>query len=85
MSCTEVQDNQVIMNSDVFIKNLTAANFKAKSLTAEVLNVDSLSSITGNFGTFISVAPDGSKQIISGGSTQIFYPNGNLAMRIGIK
>ncbi len=80
-----VQDNQVIMNSDVFIKNLTAANFKAKSLTAEVLNVDSLSSITGNFGTFISVAPDGSKQIISGGSTQIFYPNGNLAMRIGIK
>ncbi|MDC5219853.1 DUF1983 domain-containing protein [Acinetobacter baumannii] len=80
-----IQDNQVIMNSDVFIKNLTAANFKAKSLTAELFNVDSLSAITGNFGTFTSVAPDGSKQVISGGSTQIFYPNGNLALRIGIK
>ncbi|MDC4642609.1 DUF1983 domain-containing protein [Acinetobacter baumannii] len=80
-----IQDNQVIMNSDVFIKNLTAANFKAKSLTAELFNVDSLSAITGNFGTFTSVAPDGSNQVISGGSTQIFYPNGNLALRIGIK
>lgn len=49
-----IQDNQVVMNSDVFIKNLTAANFKAKSLTAELFNVDKLSAITGELGTLIT-------------------------------
>lgn len=83
-----IQDNQVIMNSDVFIKNLTAANFKVKSLTAELFNVDKLSAITGELGTLItykdSSQPQKARMVISGTAFQIFDDNNVERIYIGL-
>ncbi|KNX98788.1 hypothetical protein RR23_20205, partial [Acinetobacter baumannii] len=81
------QDNQVIMNSDVFIKNLTASNFKAKSLTAELFNVDKLSAIAGELGTLITykdpLKPTGTRTVQTGGKIEVYDDNNVVRMRLG--
>ncbi|MDC5469211.1 DUF1983 domain-containing protein [Acinetobacter baumannii] len=83
-----IQDNQVVMNSDVFIKNLTAANFKAKSLTAELFNVDKLSAITGELGTLITYKdpsqPQKARMIISGTALKLYDDNNIERIYIGL-
>lgn len=83
-----IQDNQVIMNSDVFIKNLTAANFKAKSLTAELFNVDKLSAITGELGTLITYKdpnqPLKARMVISGTALKLYDDNNIERIYIGL-
>ncbi|WP_411670984.1 interleukin-like EMT inducer domain-containing protein [Acinetobacter baumannii] len=82
-----IQDNQVIMNSDVFIKNLTASNFKAKSLTAELFNVDKLSAIAGELGTLITykdpLKPTGTRTVQTGGKIEVYDDNNVVRMRLG--
>ncbi|HCG3336055.1 TPA: DUF1983 domain-containing protein [Acinetobacter baumannii] len=83
-----IQDNQVVMNSDVFIKNLTAANFKAKSLTAELFNVDKLSAITGELGTLITYKdpsqPQKARMFISGTALKLYDDNNIERIYIGL-
>ncbi|HAV4169444.1 TPA: DUF1983 domain-containing protein, partial [Acinetobacter baumannii] len=83
-----IQDNQVVMNSDVFIKNLTAANFKAKSLTAELFNVDKLSAITGELGTLITYKdpsqPQKARMVISGTALKLYDDNNIERIYIGL-
>ncbi|HHP4725627.1 DUF1983 domain-containing protein [Acinetobacter baumannii] len=83
-----IQDNQVLMNSDVFIKNLTAANFKAKSLTAELFNVDKLSAITGELGTLITYKdpsqPQKARMVISGTALKLYDDNNIERIYIGL-
>ncbi|EMW7813769.1 DUF1983 domain-containing protein [Acinetobacter baumannii] len=82
-----IQDNQVVMNSDVFIKNLTAANFKAKSLTAELFKVDKLSAIAGELGTLITYKdpskPTGTRTVQTGGKIEVYDDNNKVRVRIG--
>ncbi|MDC5411647.1 DUF1983 domain-containing protein [Acinetobacter baumannii] len=82
-----IQDNQVVMNSDVFIKNLTAANFKAKSLTAELFKVDKLSAIAGELGTLITYKdpskPTGTRTVQTGGKIEVYDDNNVVRMRLG--
>lgn len=50
----------------------------------DTASIGSLSAISANLGTFTTIGADGSKQVISGGKTEIFYPSGRLAMYIGV-
>ncbi|MEW7965693.1 DUF1983 domain-containing protein, partial [Acinetobacter baumannii] len=83
-----VQDNQVIMNSDVFIKNLTAANFKAKSLTAELFKVDKLSAIAGELGTLTTykdpAKPNGARMVLSGSLITVYDDNNVVRVKLGL-
>lgn len=53
-------------------------------IDATQIYVESLSAITGTFGRFETVGADGSKEVKEGGLTLIYYPNGQLAGRIGV-
>ncbi|ETQ10159.1 hypothetical protein P647_3052 [Acinetobacter baumannii UH12208] len=83
-----IQDNQVVMNSDVFIKNLTAANFKAKSLTAELFNVDKLSAIAGELGTLTTYKdpanPNGARMVLSGSLITVYDDNNVVRVKLGL-
>ncbi|VCW82253.1 hypothetical protein BANRA_02545 [Acinetobacter baumannii] len=83
-----IQDNQVIMNSDVFIKNLTAANFKAKSLTAELFKVDKLSAIAGELGTLTTykdpTKPNGARMVLSGSLITVYDDNNVVRVKLGL-
>lgn len=83
-----IQDNQVIMNSDVFIKNLTAANFKAKSLTAELFKVDKLSAIAGELGTLTTykdpAKPNGARMVLSGSLITVYDDNNVVRVKLGL-
>ena len=50
----------------------------------DTASIGSLSAISANLGTFESIGADGSRQVITGGKTEVFYPNGNIAIRFGI-
>ena len=50
----------------------------------DTASIGSLSAISANFGTFTTIGADGSKEIKSGGKTEIFYPSGRLAIYIGV-
>lgn len=45
--------------------------------------IGSLSALSANLGTFTSTSADGSKTVISGSKTEVFYPNGQIAVRMG--
>lgn len=83
-----IQDNQVVMNSDVFIKNLTAANFKAKSLTAELFKVDKLSAIAGELGTLTTykdpAKPNGARMVLSGSLITVYDDNNVARVKLGL-
>ncbi|MDC4530756.1 DUF1983 domain-containing protein [Acinetobacter baumannii] len=83
-----IQDNQVVMNSDVFIKNLTAANFKAKSLTAELFKVDKLSAIAGELGTLTTykdpAKPNGARMVLSGSLITVYDDNNVVRVKLGL-
>ncbi len=83
-----IQDNQVIMNSDVFIKNLTAANFKVKSLTADLFNVDKLSAIAGELGTLTTykdpAKPTGARMVLSGSLITVYDDNNVVRVKLGL-
>lgn len=46
-------------------------------------SIGSLSALSANLGTFTSTGVDGSKTVISGAKTEVFYPNGQVAVRMG--
>ena len=46
-------------------------------------SIGSLSALSANLGTFTSTGADGSKTVISGSKTEVFYPNGQIAVRMG--
>ncbi|MDC4520889.1 DUF1983 domain-containing protein [Acinetobacter baumannii] len=83
-----IQDNQVVMNSDVFIKNLTASNFKAKSLTAELFKVDKLSAIAGELGTLTTYKdpskPNGARMVLSGSLITVYDDNNVVRVKLGL-
>ncbi|MDC4637986.1 DUF1983 domain-containing protein [Acinetobacter baumannii] len=83
-----IQDNQVVMNSDVFIKNLTASNFKAKSLTAELFKVDKLSAIAGELGTLTTykdpAKPNGARMVLSGSLITVYDDNNVVRVKLGL-
>ncbi|OBA11951.1 interleukin-like EMT inducer domain-containing protein [Acinetobacter baumannii] len=83
-----IQDNQVIMNSDVFIKNLTASNFKVKSLTADLFNVDKLSAIAGELGTLTTykdpTKPNGARMVLSGSLITVYDDNNVVRVKLGL-
>ncbi|MEG1232214.1 MAG: phage tail protein [Acinetobacter sp.] len=71
--------NGTIVPTGLFLNNLVVDYIDASKIYA-----DSLSAISANLGTFTTIAPDGSKTVMSGGLTLIYYPNGQLAGRIGV-
>ena len=76
-------DNAKIANLDAAKINtgtLSAERIGSKSITSDHINVTSLSAISANLGTFTTIGADGSKQVISGGKTEMFYPNGQLGI-----
>lgn len=49
----------------------------------DTASIGSLSALSANLGTFESIGSDGSKTVISGAKTEVFYPNGQIAVRMG--
>ena len=49
----------------------------------DTASIGSLRAISANLGTFESIGSDGSKTVISGSKTEVFYPNGQIAVRMG--
>lgn len=49
----------------------------------DTASIGSLSALSANLGTFESIGSDGSKTVISGSKTEVFYPNGQIAVRMG--
>lgn len=50
----------------------------------DTASIGSLRAISANLGTFESIGSDGSKTVISGAKTEVFYPNGQIAVRLGV-
>lgn len=71
--------NGTVIPAGLYIDNLILGDIDAKKINAQ-----SISAISANLGRFESVSPDGSKQVITGSKTEIFYPNGKVALRMGI-
>lgn len=75
--------------SDLDASKINAGFISAARIQAGTLSADKLSSaaietisLSARNGTF--TAADGSKQVISGGSTEYFYPSGRRAIYIGV-
>ena len=47
-------------------------------------SISSLSALSANLGRLETVAADGAKTVMTGGKTEVFYPNGRLAIKIGV-
>ena len=47
-------------------------------------SINSLSALSANLGRLETVAADGAKTVMTGGKTEVFYPNGRLAIKIGV-
>ncbi|MDT1904059.1 hypothetical protein FPK34_25395, partial [Acinetobacter baumannii] len=62
--------------------------FKAKSLTAELFNVDKLSAITGELGTLITYKdpsqPQKARMVISGTALKLYDDNNIERIYIGL-
>lgn len=59
-------------------------NIMTGSIAADRIKVNELSAISANLGTMITIAADNSKTIMTGGKTEVFYPNGVVAVRLGV-
>lgn len=75
--------------SDLDASKITAGFINAARIQAGTLSADKLSSaaietisLNARNGTF--TAADGSKTVINGGLTQVFYPNGKVAVKLGV-
>ena len=75
---------KTLPNGTVIPAGLYVDNLMMAEVNAEKINAESISAISANLGRFESVSPDGSKQVITGSKTEIFYPNGKVALRMGI-
>lgn len=71
-------------NGTVIPEGLYLNNLIVDYVDASRINAETISAISGELGTFTSVAADGSKTVMNGGLTLIYYPNGQLAGRIGV-
>lgn len=49
-----------------------------------IASINSLSALSANLGRLETVAADGAKTVMTGGKTEVFYPNGRLAIKIGV-
>jgi len=50
----------------------------------DTASIGSLSALSANLGRLETVAADGAKTVMTGGKTEVFYPNGRLAIKIGV-
>ena len=71
--------NGTVIPAGLYIDNLILGDIDAKKINAQ-----SISAISANLGTFETTGKDGSKTVITGGSTKVFYPNGKVAVKFGI-
>lgn len=56
----------------------------ANSITANQISADAIEAISVAARSYTTIGADGSKQVISGGKTEMFYPNGQLGIYIGV-
>lgn len=49
----------------------------------DTASIGSLSALSANLGAFVSTGADGSKTVVTGSKTEVFYPNGRIAVRMG--
>lgn len=56
----------------------------ANSISADKISADAIETISLNARNGTFTASDGSKTVINGGLTQIYYPNGKLAIKMGV-
>lgn len=50
----------------------------------DTASIGSLSALSANLGRLETVAADGAKTVMTGGKTEVFYPNGQIAVRLGV-
>ena len=63
---------------------ISADRIEGKSITADKISAAAIEAISVAARSYTTIGADGSKQVISGGKTEIFYPNGQLAYRAGV-
>ncbi|MDC5355693.1 carbohydrate binding domain-containing protein [Acinetobacter baumannii] len=63
----------------------TGDRIAARTLKADHLSTDAIDAIAVSARNVTITASDGSKTVQTGGLTEIFYPNGQLGIRLGIK
>lgn len=63
---------------------IDGGKIRTNTITANQIEVDSLSALSANLGTFTTVGSDGSKTVMTGGLTQVYYPKGQVAIKLGI-
>ncbi|MDW2811529.1 carbohydrate binding domain-containing protein [Acinetobacter baumannii] len=87
--------NGVTAINDAIIGNLSASKITtgqftgdriaARTLKADHLSAEAIDAIAVSARNVTITAADGSKTVQTGGLTEIFYPNGQLGIRIGIR
>ncbi|HCW6388605.1 TPA: carbohydrate binding domain-containing protein [Acinetobacter baumannii] len=87
--------NGVTAINDAIIGNLSASKITtgqftgdriaARTLKADHLSAEAIDAIAVSARNVTITASDGSKTVQTGGLTEIFYPNGQLGIRLGIK
>lgn len=63
---------------------ITAGTIKVNRLDTTELVTEGLSALSAKLGTFTSSSSDGSRTVISGSKIEVFYPGGQVAVRLGI-
>jgi hypothetical protein len=65
---------EIEIASQSFNTVIDGSGILTNSITADKISADA----------FTTVAPDGAKSTIEGGTFKVYYPNGNLAVFIGV-
>ncbi|WP_457795220.1 phage tail tip fiber protein, partial [Acinetobacter baumannii] len=71
--------------SSITTGQFTGDRIAARTLKADHLSAEAIDAIAVQARNVTITAPDGSKTVQTGGLTEIFYPNGQLGIRLGIK
>ncbi|EOD6067747.1 interleukin-like EMT inducer domain-containing protein [Acinetobacter baumannii] len=85
---TTYVNNAIIGNlsaSSITTGQFTGDRIAARTLKADHLSAAAIDAIAVQARNVTITAPDGSKTVSTGGLTEIFYPNGQLGIRLGIK
>lgn len=78
-STAEILPNGTVIPSGLYLDQATIGRIDASKIYAT-----ELSAISANLGTLTSIASDGSKTILTGALTRVFYANGVMAVRMGV-
>lgn len=73
-------ENALVVHGGITADKLAANSVTADKLSASAIETISLSARNGTF-----TAPDGSKTVINGGLTEVYYPGNKIAIRIGVR